>query len=265
MPVTEILGLSIHYHAPRDAGERRGQRVLYVHGTGCNAGVWDAHMAAIAAAHTPVAIDLPGHGRSQGRGFRGMADYSEFVIGLADALGWRRFVLAGHSMGGGIAITAALYHSERIAGLILVDTGARLRVAPDLLRAARAAAASGQAPATDRSWAFAASTPQALIDRVEALTAGTDPRVTYADWIADDAFDAMTRVGEITVPALALCGAEDRLTPVKYHRYLQERMPDCRLAVIESAGHWSFHEQPEQFNRAVSVFLAGLPAEGDWP
>lgn len=260
MPVTEILGLSIHYHAPRDGGEGRGQRVLYVHGTGCNAGVWDAHMAAIADAHTPVAIDLPGHGRSQGRGFRGMADYAEFVIGLADALGWNRFVLAGHSMGGGIAITAALYHPERIAGLVLVDTGARLRVAPDLLRVARAAAASGEPPATDRSWAFAASTPQAVIDRVQKLTAGIDPRVTYGDWIADDTFDAMTRVGEITAPTLALCGAEDRLTPVKYHRYLQERMRDCRLAVIEGAGHWSFHEQPEKFDRAVGAFLAGLPA-----
>jgi pimeloyl-ACP methyl ester carboxylesterase len=260
MPTAEILDLQIHYHAPRGTADPRGQRVLYVHGTGCNGRVWTDHMAAVADVHTPVAIDLPGHGRSQGRGFRGVADHAEFVIGLADALGWRRFVLAGHSMGGGIAITAALYHPERIAGLVLVDTGARLRVAPELIRGARAAAAAGQAVATDRSWAFAAGTPQAVVDRVQALTAGIDPRVTYADWIADDTFDAMTRIGEITAPTLALCGAEDRLTPVKYHRYLQERMPDCRLTVIEGAGHWSFHEQPEPFNRAVGAFLASLPA-----
>ena len=260
MPVAEILGLRIHYHAPRDPADRRGQRVLYVHGTGCNASVWDDHMAAVAHAHTPVAIDLPGHGRSGGRGFRGMADHAEFVIGLADALGWPSFVLAGHSMGGGIALSAALYHPERIAALVLVDTGARLRVAPELLRAARTAVAGGQAPATDRSWSFAPGTPQAVVDRVQALTAGTDPRVTYADWIADDTFDAMTRIGEISAPTLALCGAEDRLTPLKYHRFLQERMPDCRLTVIEGAGHWSFREQPDQFDRAVRAFLAGLPA-----
>ncbi|HYB69065.1 MAG TPA: alpha/beta hydrolase [Candidatus Bathyarchaeia archaeon] len=259
MPYAEILGLRIHYHAPRDPGTRHGQRVLYVHGTGCNAAVWDDHMTAVADAHTPVAIDLPGHGRSEGRGFRGVADYAEFVIGLADALGWRRFVLAGHSLGGGIAITAALYHPERLAGLLLIDTGARLRVAPDLLRAARAAATNGAAPATDRSWAFASSTPQAVVDRLAALTAGTEPGVTYADWIADDTFDMMTRVAEITAPTAALCGAEDRLTPVKYHRYLQERIPGCRLTVIEGAGHWSFREQPEQFDRAVRDFLAGLP------
>ncbi len=256
----ELLGLTIHYHAARAMEERRGQQVLYVHGTGCNAGVWDDHMAAIAAVHTPVAIDLPGHGRSAGRGFRGMADYANFAMALADALGWDRFVLAGHSMGGGIAITAALYHPERLTGLVLIDTGARLRVAPDILRAARAAAASGQAAPTDRSWGFATSTPQAVVDRVQTLTGGTDPRVTYADWIADDTFDAMTRVAQIAVPTLAVCGAEDRLTPVRYHRYLQERMPDCRLAVIEGAGHWSFREQPEAFSRAVVAFLDGLPA-----
>jgi len=261
MPTVEILGLRIHYHAPRDATDRRGQRIMYVHGTGCNAAVWDDHMAAVADAHTPVAIDLPGHGKSEGRGFRGVADHAEFVIGLADALGWRRFVLAGHSLGGGIAITAALYHPDRLAGLVLVDTGARLRVAPELLRAARAAMASGAAPATDRSWSFAPCTPQAVVDRLQVLTAGTDPQVTYADWIADDTFDAMTRVGEITTPTLAVCGAEDRLTPVKYHRYLQERMPHCRLTIIESAGHWSFREQPASFDRAVRAFLAELPAD----
>jgi pimeloyl-ACP methyl ester carboxylesterase len=101
---------------------------------------------------------------------------------------------------------------------------------------------------------------------VQTLTAGVDPRVTYTDWIADDTFDAMTRVGEITAPTLALCGAEDRLTPVKYHRYLQERIPDCQLTIIEGAGHWSFHEQPARFDHAVSAFLAGLPAgKGDQP
>ncbi len=100
-----------------------------------------------------------------------------------------------------------------------------------------------------------------MVDRLEALTAGTDPQVTYADWIADDTFDAMARVGEITTRALAICGAEDRLTPVKYHRYLQERMPHCGLTIIERAGHWAFREQPESFDRAVRAFLADLPAD----
>lgn len=259
MGSAKIDGLDIHYHAPRDPGAPRGQRVLYVHGTGCNGRVWADHMAAIADAHTPVAVDLPGHGRSTGRGFRGLADYAHVVMELGRALGWERFVVAGHSLGGGVALTAALYHSERLKGILLVDTGARLRVNPELLRMARAAADGEPARPTDRSWGFAASTPQTVVDTLDALTAGIDPRVTLADWIADDMFDVMTRVRDIRVPALAVCGAEDKLTPVKYHRYLEEQIPGCRLAVVEGGGHWAFREQPAAFDAIVRRFLDGLP------
>src|SRR5262249_15329448 len=153
------------------------------HGTGCNGQVWIPHMTAIADAHTPVAIDLPGHGGSPGRGFRGVGDYTYFVVELASALGWDRFVVAGHSLGGAIALLTALHHGDRVDGLILVDSGARLRVDPTLLRDARQAAVAGRATATDRSWGFASVTPQSIVDAVQALTSGTDPSVTYQDWI----------------------------------------------------------------------------------
>jgi pimeloyl-ACP methyl ester carboxylesterase len=253
-----IAGRSIYYHA---AGESAmsGHRVLYVHGTGCNGGVWAPHMAALADRHTCVAIDLPGHGKSPGTGFRGVADYAYFVVELAGALGWDRFVLAGHSMGGAVALLTAIHHPERLEGLVLIDTGARLRVDPRLLREAREAAMSGRSPAADRSWAFAAGTPQSVVDAVQLLTAGTDPSVTYGDWIADDTFDVMSRVSEIQLPTMVVCGAEDRLTPVKYHRYLQARIPGCQLTVIDAAGHWVFWEQSEAFMRTVRTFLDELP------
>src|SRR5262245_12090098 len=199
-----IAGRTIAYTSVDRRPPRGGRRVLYVHGTGCNASVWVAHMDAIADAHTPVAIDLPGHGASPGAGFRGVADYAYFVVELAKALGWDRFVVVGHSLGGAIALVTALYHPELIDGLVLVDTGARLRVHPALLKGARAAVEAGRAPATDRTWGFASATPQAIVDEVEALTAGTDPRVTFADWMADDTFDVMSRVREIRVPTLAV-------------------------------------------------------------
>ena len=101
---------------------------------------------------------------------------------------------------------------------------------------------------------------QSLVDELEKLTGDTNPAVTYQDWIADDTFDVMSRVKDIRVPTLAVCGALDRLTPVKYHQFLAAQIPGCRLTVVEEAGHWMFREKPETFTRAVRDFLDGLPA-----
>jgi pimeloyl-ACP methyl ester carboxylesterase len=250
---------TIHYHAVGDPARVKGLRLLYVHGTGCTGEVWIPHMNAMADAHTAVAIDLPGHGRSPGRGFRGVGDYTYFVGELARALQWDRFVVVGHSLGGAIALLTALYHADRLDGLVLVDTGARLRVDPALLRASRDAAGKGLAPAVDRSWGYTSTTSQSIVDAVERLTANTDPRVTYSDWIADDTFDVMSRVKEIRVPTLVTCGADDRLTPLKYHRYLAAQIPGAQLTVVEKAGHWMFWEQADAFTKHVRAFLDSLP------
>jgi pimeloyl-ACP methyl ester carboxylesterase len=143
MGVAEIDGLRIHYHAARDLSAPKGQRVLYVHGTGCDTRVWAQHLSTIADMHTPVAIDLPGHGQSDGDRFRGMADHAHYVTELSTTLGWDRFVIAGHSMGGGIALTVALYHADRLNGMMLIDTGARLRVAPSIIQAAHVGTTAG--------------------------------------------------------------------------------------------------------------------------
>ena len=147
-----------------------------------------------------------------------------------------------------------------INGLMLIDTGARLRVHPDILKVAQKAAETGQPIPIDRSWAYASSTPQTVIDEMQNKTADIDPWVTYRDWICDDSFDFTTRLKNIDVHTLALCGEEDRLTPLKYHQFFQENMPRCQLAIIKNAGHWSYVEQPQEFNRMVKEFLDSLPA-----
>jgi pimeloyl-ACP methyl ester carboxylesterase len=254
VPDVQIDGHRLHY---REAGSGAGQRVLYIHGTGCHGGVWSRHMQVIAVGHTSVAIDLPGHGPSGGPGFRGVADHAHVAVALADHLGWDRFVLAGHSLGGGIAIAAALYWPERIRALMLIGTGGRLRVDPAILAGARRAAA-GETVSEDPRRGFAAGTPDSLIEAVRAEVGDVDPAVTYRDWIADDSCDFLSRVASIAAPALALCGDEDVLTPPKYHEYLRDHMPNCQLEVLGGAGHWTFAEQPEAFDRAVLGFLDAL-------
>lgn len=258
MGLVDIDGLRIHYRSVGDVAADTGRKLLYVHGTGCDGRVWERHMRAMAAWHTPVAIDLPGHGESGGQGFRGVVDYTYYTLRLADALGWQRFVIAGHSLGGAVALAASVYYPARLIGMLLVDTGARLRVDPNVLENSRRLATGQVGIPIDPRLGFSRSTPQALVDRLNALTAETDPRVTYRDWLADDSFDFMTRVAHIHTPSLAICGDEDSFTPVKYAEYFRDRMPNCRLQVIAQAGHWTYEEQPETFDRIVKDYVDGL-------
>lgn len=259
MPDALIEGLSIAFDHRRPTAASAA-RVLYVHGTGCRASVFDRHLGVVGAHHEVAAIDLPGHGASGGGGFRGVADYAFFVGQLIAALGWKRCVVAGHSLGGGIALATAIYFPERVQGLMLVDTGARLRVAPDILDAARRAADGETLPPGNPRRGFAAATEESVYAPINALVGECRADVVARDWVADDSCDLMSRVPGIDVPALAVCGAEDEFTPVKYHTWLRDHLPDCTLEVIEGAGHWPFVEQPEVFDRTVLAFLDRVAA-----
>ena len=257
MPIAEIDGLKIAFDHHRPKGEPR-QRIVFVHGTGCNKRVFDRPISALVEHYEILVPDLPGHGDSSGDGYRGIADYAFSVGHLLEHLGWRDVVVAGHSMGGGIALAMAIYFSPLIRALMLIDTGARLRVSPTIINAAKRAAQTGTSVAGDPRYGFAANTSSETVDAINAITAQCRPEVRLRDWIADDTCDFMGRLAQIDVPSVALCGDEDEFTPVKYSAFFERHLPQCRMAVINGAGHWPFVEQPQAFDAEVSKFLESL-------
>lgn len=247
-----VKGLKIHY-LEQGAGQ---QTICFVHGAGGNGGIWSEAMARLADRAHLIAIDLPGHGMSGGKGCRTIQEYTDFVVGLADALRLERFVLAGHSMGGAISQTVALQNPQRLAGLLLVGTGARLRVAPQILQLLLENPTEAFALLDRYSYSPKAS-PE-LISRERARTASTPVTVTHGDFSACDVFDVLPRVREITVPTLVICGRDDKLTPVKYSEYLAREIKGSRLVLIDDAGHMVQVEQPDAFAQAVGEWLGGL-------
>ncbi len=204
-----------------------------------------------------MALDLPGHGPQRGRGSQSIAAYADWVDGFLDALGDEPVVVVGHSMGGAIAQTVALARPERLAGLILVGTGARLQVLARVLELLRQRPAEGFGLIERLS--YAAATPPdrvAMVDRV--LRAGA-PLVTLGDYLACDRFDVRPRLGAIRTPTLVVAGTEDRLTPVASGRLLAAAIGGARLVEIADAGHFPQLEQPAAVNAAIREFLAGLP------
>ncbi len=236
----------------------RGEVVLFVHGAGGNARLWQPYLDHLVARHSPLAIDLPGHGRSGGwEGLKAIEAYREFMRKFADRLDLRPFVLVGHSMGGAIALDFALHYPERLRGIVLVATGARLRVAPQTLDNLKKAMEGKIRLPFDRS-AYSPHTPDEKVREIERQRASTDVRVRYFNLRACDAFDVMDKIGQIRTPALVLCGKDDVVTPPKYAEYMHKHIPQSKLVLIDKAGHWLPAEQFEPTLKALEEFLENL-------
>ncbi len=244
------LSYQLHHGSPRPAGPP----LVLIHGAGGNAMHWPAELRRLPGG-TVYALDLPGHGKSGGAGRTEVGAYAEVVCAFADALDLPPFVLAGHSMGGAIAMECALRYPNRLAGLILVGTGARLRVAPQILDGILADFAGATELLT--AWTHGEATAPNLRRLYLRRLREVDPQVLHGDFAACDAFDRRADVSRITAPTLILCGDADRMTPVKYSQYLHEQIAGSQLTVIPDAGHMVMLEQPAAVAEAVIHFLAG--------
>jgi pimeloyl-ACP methyl ester carboxylesterase len=234
-----------------------GRPVVLIHGAAGRAEVWTPQLTGLADVARLIAVDLPGHGATEGEGCREVEQYAAWVTSLVDGLGAQHAVLVGHSMGGAIAQTLALGDIARYAGLVLVGTGARLRVLPRILQLFREGAALG--PELVGSLSYAPQTAPAAVVEAERALHATAPAVTLGDFHACDRFDLIGRLGELRLPALVVVGRDDRLTPPKYAEYLARSIPGARLLEVDGAGHFPQLEQPDAVNAALRAFLAALP------
>jgi pimeloyl-ACP methyl ester carboxylesterase len=230
--------------------------VCFVHGTGGSSRAWTNQLEGLADLAQIVALDLPGHGRSGGSIPKRIDDAAAVVAGFLDALGIPRVVIGGHSMGGAIAQQFALSYPERVAGVILIGTGARLRVLPRLLDLL----ATNEPQGVDllMSLAVGAAAPPELKAALHRSTADNPAGVVLGDLQACDRFDVMSRIAMVQAPALVVCGDEDQLTPPKYARFLGERIAGASVSVIAGAGHYVQVEKPRETTAAIRRFLIRL-------
>jgi len=237
--------------------------LVCVHGAGGSHLSWPAeirHLPASASSSGEVAavyaLDLPGHARSPGSGYQTIGEYMMVVVAFLDALSLMKAVIVGHSMGGAVALEMALAHPDRVQGLVLIGTGARLRVAPAILQAIGSDFEGAVSLLGD--FAYGPDAPEALKRLGQQLMAANSPEVLVGDFLACDAFDVMSRLAEIAAPTLVVTGTADRLTPVKYAGFLAQNIPGAQLVQIENAGHMVMLERPQEVREAVACFVASL-------
>lgn len=201
------------------------------------------------------ALDLPGHGKSAGKGERSILGYANHVSDWMQALGLDSAVIVGHSMGSAIAQTLALEIPERVLGLGLIGAGAKLRVNPQLL--AELAAPETYQIALDKiiAWSFDPGCPPRLRELAAKRMEETLPEVLLADFLACDAFDVTERISEIRCPTLVVCGENDKMTPPRNAHFLAERVPSAHLDIVPAAGHMVMLEKPQAVADALAWFF----------
>jgi pimeloyl-ACP methyl ester carboxylesterase len=227
--------------------------LLCVHGAGADHTHWGAQLRDLCKLCRVITIDLPGHGRSPGAGKETIAEYGEVVLAVLDALGLEQVVLAGHSMGGAITLWLALHAPERLQRIVLVGTGARLKVAEDILQALQDDPASAVDKIVDMS--YDVDTEEALRQMGRTAFSEADPMFFYRDLQACDAFDVRPQVAQIACSALVICGESDRMIPPKFSQFLAEQVPHAELVLVPHAGHMVQIEQPDMVGQAIAHWL----------
>jgi 3-oxoadipate enol-lactonase len=244
----------------------QGTPLLLIHGYPLDHALWQPQMDGLADAARIVAPDLRGFGPSEApEGVYTMDGYADDLIALMDTLQIERAALCGLSMGGYIALAFWRKYAARVRALILVDTRAgadapearqaRLDMVEQVQQRGSAPAAEAMLPRL-----LAESTLQSrpdLVESVRAMMLRQKPvGIIGAQLGMAQRPDSTSVLSTITVPTLAIFGAEDVITPAETEgRGLAAAIPGAKLVVIPNAGHLSNLEQPPAFNAAVREFL----------
>ncbi|MCP4756781.1 MAG: alpha/beta hydrolase [Proteobacteria bacterium] len=227
-------------------------KLIFIHGSGGCGESWRFQVEHFDGSE---AVNLPGH--PDGELCPTIEEYVQWLRGYIQERDYRDVVLVGHSLGGGIALQYALSHADDLKGVVLVGSGARLRVHPSFLEALEKALGDPKLLESTFATSYDLIEPE-LAEVIKRRAAENGPASFLNDLKACDSFDVMDRIDSLKIPILALCGEQDVMTPPKYTRFLADRLPNVKAVVIPGGTHFVYAEKPEETNRAIEGFLNSI-------
>jgi len=243
---------------PHDFGAR-GQSLVLIPGSGSNSSVWSRQYAKLHGRFNIAAVNLPGHGRSRGPGAASVFDYVLCLENILGALELEKPVLVGHSLGAAIALLFAATCPEALSGVVSIGGGLKMPVNPMILEGL-SANPSGTKELIAKFSIAPANRPK-MLPAIQKSLDQVAADVLLGDLTACSRLDLRGRLGAIRVPILAVCGAEDKMTPVASSQDLVANAADAELLVVENAGHMAMIEEPAIVNKAICAFAAKLIKE----
>ena len=238
--------------------------VVFIHGGGNDHSVWILQSRYLAHhGYGVLALDLPGHGRSNGPALARIEDLADWVAALIDAAGVKRATLVGHSMGSLIALDCAARHPKKITAIALLGAAFPMRVSAELL-----AATKDDEPAahdminiwSHSSYAHYPSNPGPgfwVVGENLRLLQRQKPGVLYADFAACNNYAAgLESAARVSCPALAILGMRDVMTPPRTARDLVKAIRQVQTVEIAGSGHALMAEKPDEVLEALATFIA---------
>lgn len=216
--------------------------VVLLHGAGGNHLVWPARMRHLAQTSV-IAVDLPGHGESSPPACAAIETFTEVLRDVVEVLDLDWFMLAGHSMGGAIALDFALAYPQRLAGLMVIGAGSTMPVSARLIETVRDDFAAGTEMIV--RYSYRRNVPEEEAALYLAHLRQCSPAVLLEDLLACASFDVTEDLPGLDLPTLIVCGAEDRMTPVAMSEALHAAIQASALRVVPGAGHNVMVEFPD--------------------
>lgn len=260
----EVAGAAVYAYTGSRAWDASLPAMVFVHGAAHDHSVW-ALQSRYFAHHgaNVLALDLPGHGRSDGDPLASVEAMAAWLVAVLDAVDAPRAALVGHSMGALVALECAGRHPGRISRLALLGPAVPMDVSDDLLAAARDDV--GLAYALINGWSYG---PRGM------LGGNTQPGV----WMAGNSLRLMERsragvlatdllacrnygaglvaAAAVACPALVVVAGRDLMAPARSARALLDTLPGRDVVRFEAAGHALMAEEPDAVLDALRTLIA---------
>jgi len=242
--------------------------VVFIHGAQNDHSVWILQTRYFAYhGYSVLAVDLPGHGRSQGPALKSVEAMASWLLRVLDAAGAQTASLIGHSMGSLIALETHAQAPARVAKLAMIGTAYPMKVSDTLLNAALndeqsaidmvniwSHSSIAQKPSFPGPGFYVPGGAQRLMQHISRRS---DEKLFHIDFSACNTYaNGEAAAQKVTCPTLFLLGKRDMMTPPKATATLTKAIPTAKVVQLENCGHDLMGEQPDAVLDNLFGFIA---------
>jgi pimeloyl-ACP methyl ester carboxylesterase len=235
--------------------------IVFLHGAGFDRTTWSLQTRFFAHhGRSVLAVDFPGHGRSEGKPLESVAAMADWTAKLIAAAGLENAALVGHSMGALVALDCAARHPQKVRALGLCGVASEMPVHPEMLDSAKA-----NTPKVEELMTFwgvgnalhkgGMVSPGLWLRRTSlAVLSGNKPGTIHADLAACNAYkDASARAAAVKCPTVLVLGDGDLMTPAAKARPLAAAIAGSKTVTIANCGHFMMIERPDETLEALKA------------